>query len=267
MPRKLKSTALQPSVVQDQLTSLVNAAPAALDTLNELATALGNDANFASTVTSALSLKVSKDSNTGAAIMPVGTSSERPITPQSGMFRLNSTTGEPEWYDTTSLTWINFADPRTYQVETLVIAGGGAGGNGYYGGGGGAGGYLYSPNNVVLRGTVFTVIVGAGGSASTSLSIAGESGSNSSINGTIAQTAIGGGGAGSRNQTSGQAGLNGGSGGGTAWPGTTGGSATSGQGYAGGNTGAGYGSGGGGAGGVGGPAFNDAYLGSYGGPG
>lgn len=57
MPRKLKSTALQPSVVQNQLTSLVDAAPAALDTLNELAAALGDDANFASTVTNSLATK------------------------------------------------------------------------------------------------------------------------------------------------------------------------------------------------------------------
>lgn len=60
MPRKLKSTALQPSVVQDQLTSLIDAAPASLDTLNELAAALGDDANFASTITTTLGNKVEK---------------------------------------------------------------------------------------------------------------------------------------------------------------------------------------------------------------
>lgn len=37
--------------------SLVNSSPAALDTLNELATALGNDPNFATTVTNALAAK------------------------------------------------------------------------------------------------------------------------------------------------------------------------------------------------------------------
>lgn len=40
-----------------RITAWVGAAPAALDTLNELATALGNDANFASTVTTALATK------------------------------------------------------------------------------------------------------------------------------------------------------------------------------------------------------------------
>ena len=39
------------------VSNLVAAAPAALDTLNELATALGNDANFSTTITSALAAK------------------------------------------------------------------------------------------------------------------------------------------------------------------------------------------------------------------
>jgi phage-related tail fiber protein len=43
--------------VQAALAALVNASPAALDTLNELALALGNDANFSATVTAAIGLK------------------------------------------------------------------------------------------------------------------------------------------------------------------------------------------------------------------
>ena len=39
------------------ITALINSSPAALDTLNELATALGNDANFATTINNALALK------------------------------------------------------------------------------------------------------------------------------------------------------------------------------------------------------------------
>ena len=39
------------------IANLIASSPAALDTLNELATALGNDANFATTVTNALALK------------------------------------------------------------------------------------------------------------------------------------------------------------------------------------------------------------------
>ena len=43
--------------VQSAVTSLINGAPGALDTLDELAAALGDDANFASTVTNSLSAK------------------------------------------------------------------------------------------------------------------------------------------------------------------------------------------------------------------
>lgn len=43
--------------VDTKVAALVNAAPATLDTLNELATALGNDANFSTTMTNNLALK------------------------------------------------------------------------------------------------------------------------------------------------------------------------------------------------------------------
>lgn len=45
------------SYVTTQISNVIGAAPAALDTLNELAAALGNDANYASTITTALSGK------------------------------------------------------------------------------------------------------------------------------------------------------------------------------------------------------------------
>ena len=45
------------SFVQAAIAALIASSPAALDTLNELAAALGNDANFASTVTNVLALK------------------------------------------------------------------------------------------------------------------------------------------------------------------------------------------------------------------
>jgi len=46
--------------VQTQITNLIDSAPAALDTLNELAAALGDDANFATTITTSIGNKVSK---------------------------------------------------------------------------------------------------------------------------------------------------------------------------------------------------------------
>ncbi|GEM_PF-6439912 len=49
--------------VQAAITAVIGAAPAALDTLKELADALGNDPNFATTLTTALAGKLAKDQN------------------------------------------------------------------------------------------------------------------------------------------------------------------------------------------------------------
>jgi hypothetical protein len=49
--------------VQTAVANLVASAPAALDTLNELATALGNDASFATTVATSIGTKLAKADN------------------------------------------------------------------------------------------------------------------------------------------------------------------------------------------------------------
>ena len=58
--------------VQTAVSNLVASAPAALDTLNELATALGNDANFATSVSTAIGLKapIASPTFTGTATIP-----------------------------------------------------------------------------------------------------------------------------------------------------------------------------------------------------
>lgn len=56
--------------VQAAIAALVNSSPGALDTLNELAAALGNDPNFATTMTNALAGKMDKSAN-GADIANV----------------------------------------------------------------------------------------------------------------------------------------------------------------------------------------------------
>lgn len=87
MPRKLSDKALSPTAISDklgytpanetdiqnQINNLIDSAPTALNTLNELAAALGDDANFASTVTNSLAGKVSKsgDTMTGNLNMPI----------------------------------------------------------------------------------------------------------------------------------------------------------------------------------------------------
>jgi hypothetical protein len=58
--------------VDTAVSNLVDAAPGALDTLNELAAAIGDDANFSTTVTNSIATKVSKagDTMTGDLTLP-----------------------------------------------------------------------------------------------------------------------------------------------------------------------------------------------------
>jgi phage-related tail fiber protein len=63
--------------VQAAIAALINAAPGALDTLDELAAALGDDANFAATITAALALRAPLAS-------PVFTGDPRAPTPAPG---------------------------------------------------------------------------------------------------------------------------------------------------------------------------------------
>ncbi len=63
------------SKVATALASVIDAAPGALDTLNELAAALGDDANFASTITGQLALKapLASPAFTGTPTAPTAT--------------------------------------------------------------------------------------------------------------------------------------------------------------------------------------------------
>ena len=66
------SRAVTPAGVQAAVNALVDSAPGALDTLNELAAALGDDASYASTVTTALALKatIASPTFTGTIAIP-----------------------------------------------------------------------------------------------------------------------------------------------------------------------------------------------------
>jgi len=59
--------------VQTELTDLLNGAPGALDTLNELASALGNDANYSTTITTALAGKLPLAGGTMTGAIAMGT--------------------------------------------------------------------------------------------------------------------------------------------------------------------------------------------------
>ena len=128
------------------------------------------------------------------------------------------------------------------EVDALVVGGGGPGGY-YAGGGGGGGGLVYTNAMHVTGGATYTVTVGAGGEHSTSATVYGTNGGDSSIAGTdVSVTAVGGGaGANGKlnNQTATLAGAVGGSGGGAAWKDYAAGAATTSQGNAGGTVQAG----------------------------
>jgi hypothetical protein len=126
-----------------------------------------------------------------------------------------------------------------YAGTYLVVAGGGSGGTNT-GGGGGAGGVL-TGSIILIPGSTYTAVVGAGGAAIGSSGFPGNPGANSTFSGTNSSfTAVGGGGGGQGNTgTSGLGtGQNGGSGGGGGNPtssGTySGGTGAAGQGYSGG---------------------------------
>lgn len=180
--------------------------------------------------------------NSAVYKMNSGTTSERPAG-AAGLFRFNSTTGYPEWYDSITSTWYNF-----YQLKPIqyLVVGGGGGGGGDHGGGGGAG-QLITSSAVFTLTTLYTVTIGAGGNAGGPRNGVYAGTGSSSVFNTI--TATGGGGGG---QFQDRPGYNGASGGGGAsfGVGAAGGLATT-VGVTGYNGAAGNNSGAGGGGGAG----------------
>lgn len=297
---KLGYTPVSPTQLSTEVNNLIAGAPGALNTLDELAAALGDDANYAATITNALATKANTSSlgtlatvsptgtpdstkflrgdnswqvvavtptavsdqnntSTGYFDIPAGTTAQRPSSPASGMTRFNTTTGEPEWYDTAYSRWTTFAEHPIYFVDVTVVAGGGGGGgsSNSAGGGGGAGGLIHKTISLI-PGSAISVIIGAGGAAN-------ETGNNSSFGSFF--TAMGGGFGGNRfdGQDERRFGGNGGSGGGAAKNAncqSVGGSGTGSQGSNGGGAGSDGGTGGGGGGGAGRAGYMGFYTGS-----
>jgi len=86
--RKITSSGLDAAVTTDIVSSVTDGAPGALDTLNELAAALGDDANFATTVTNSLAT-VTNSLATKATLVKSGT---EPTDKTAGLL----------WYNTSS---------------------------------------------------------------------------------------------------------------------------------------------------------------------
>lgn len=74
----LGNIAFEPWVLA-QIAALINGSPAALDTLNELSAALGNDPNFATTILNALAGKAAKTGDTFSGPVVVSSASEAQV--------------------------------------------------------------------------------------------------------------------------------------------------------------------------------------------
>ena len=80
------------SKVRELIATLVDSAPETLDTLNELARALGDDPNFATTVTTALGNKLDKGTYTGTAKDLENLAKTTATTGRQGIVQLDTTT-------------------------------------------------------------------------------------------------------------------------------------------------------------------------------
>lgn len=68
----LSTDAANKSYVDTSISNLINGAPSTIDTLNEIATALGNDPNFATTMTNSLAAKLSLSGGTMTGNIAMG---------------------------------------------------------------------------------------------------------------------------------------------------------------------------------------------------
>lgn len=203
---------------------------------------------------------VGKDSDTGAAQLPSGTTAQRPATPVAGYTRYNTTLNIVETYHTAD-GWIALSNlfsaiggveaivngykyhtfttsgvfnvlNGTKTIEVLSVAGGGGGGSYNSAAGGGAGGAVQE--NLTVNSGNYSITIGAGGAGSAIGNSGSDSMSGSNTTMTSITAAIGGGRGGGN--TGVRTGGNGGSGGGGTYDNMSAGSGTSGQGNAGGTS-------------------------------
>jgi hypothetical protein len=175
----------------------------------------GTTASWANVSITPAAVSDQQNSSNGAFALPVGNTAQRPVSPNNGYMRYNTTTGFGEIYNASAAQWLSFGTAPTLSVEYLVVAGGGGGG-GQVGGGGGGGGYLTGTFNPLTINTTYTVTVGAGGTGGYNtggITQSGGTGSSSRFNTT---STVGGGGGGGYQGTYavGSGGSGGGAGGG-----------------------------------------------------
>ena len=112
------------SYCDTSIADLVNSSPAALDTLNELAAALGDDPNFATTVTNSIALKLAHGGYGGTAQDIVDLLSD--LSNKENITRHNSTTDIPTMQDNASNHLDERQDSNTGKIYICINESGSA---------------------------------------------------------------------------------------------------------------------------------------------
>ena len=107
--------------VDDSVAAIVSGAPSALDTLNEIAAAIADDSNYATTITTALGLKspIASPTFTGTVTGPTINAS---TALQIGGVAVTSTSAELNILDgvTATTAELNYSDGVTSNIQTQI---------------------------------------------------------------------------------------------------------------------------------------------------
>ena len=114
---QIPSNAALKDFVDAQITALIDSAPTALDTLNELAAALGDDANFSTTINAALGNRLRIDVNNQGLTSTQKTNALTNLGVTSSPTELNILDGA-----TLSTAELNFVDGVTSAIQTQIDA-------------------------------------------------------------------------------------------------------------------------------------------------
>ena len=175
-----KPTFADSAYVTSQINSLIDAAPASLDTLNELAAALGDDANFSATVTNLIATKVDSAQVSNIIIADVDSAFVEALDVPEATFGIvnngtsaytfsgdgfSSTADNPTLYLTRGHTYKFSVNASGHPLQIRVSNGGSAYNTGVTNNGAATGDVIFTPDmstpkNLVYQCTVHSGMVG-----------------------------------------------------------------------------------------------------------